>query len=68
LKIVNEDSANPKVKDCHPIPVHADHNTIAHPIDEDAKVYLLVKEFIKSCLIVYPQPEARKELEGFLNP
>jgi pimeloyl-ACP methyl ester carboxylesterase len=68
LKIVNEDSANPKVKDCHPIPVHADHNTIARPIDEDAKVYLLVKEFIKSCLIVYPQPEARKELERLSNP
>ena len=48
VRIVNEDSADPGVKDCKLIPTDADHLSICRPISRNNPLYLGVKSFIEN--------------------
>ena len=63
--VVDEDSANPGIKDVKPVAIRADHNSIAKPRKNDL-VYLSVKKFVKKNLVALP---TRQELEStYLRP
>ena len=63
--VVDEDSANPGIKDVKPVAVEADHNSIAKPRKNDL-VYLSVKKFVKKYLV---PPPTRQKLESiYLRP
>ena len=63
--VVDEDSANPGIKDVKPVAVEADHNSIAKPRKNDL-VYLSVKKFVKKNLVALP---TRQQLEStYLRP
>ena len=63
--VVDEDSANPGIKNVKPVAVPADHNSIAKPRKNDL-VYLSVKKFVKKNLVALP---TRQELEStYLKP
>jgi len=58
--VVDEDSANPGIKDVKPIAIPADHNSIAKPQKNDL-VYLSVKKSVKKYLT---PPPIRQQLES----
>ena len=63
--VVDEDSANPGIKNVKPVAVPADHNSIAKPRKNDL-VYLSVKKFVKKYLV---PPPTRQQLEStYLRP
>ena len=63
--VVDEDSANPGIKNVKPVAVPADHNSIAKPRKNDL-VYLSVKKFVKEYLV---PPPTRQQLEStYLRP
>ncbi|MGB3514149.1 MAG: alpha/beta fold hydrolase [Microcoleaceae cyanobacterium] len=57
--VVDEDSANPGIKDVKPVAIPADHNSIAKPQKNDL-VYLSVKKFVQKSL---PPPLIQPQLE-----
>ncbi|WP_240039158.1 MULTISPECIES: triacylglycerol lipase [Okeania] len=61
--VVDEDSANPGIKDVKPIAIPADHNSIAKPGKNDL-VYLSVKKFVEKYLV---PPLIREKLESMYS-
>ncbi|MGD1699309.1 esterase/lipase family protein [Dapis sp. BLCC M229] len=62
--VVDEDSANPGIKDVKPVAIPADHNSIAKPGKNDL-VYLSVKKFVEKYLM--PPLIRREELESMYS-
>jgi hypothetical protein len=48
--VVDSDSADPKIPDVQPMPINADHITIAKPTSTEDRLYKNVKLFIHDCL------------------
>ncbi|WP_287523276.1 hypothetical protein [Okeania sp. SIO2C2] len=57
--VVDEDSANPGIKDVKPVAIPADHNSIAK-LGKNDLVYLSVKKFVKKC---FPTLVTTEQLE-----
>lgn len=64
--VVDEDSANPGIKDVKPVAMPEDHNSIAKPSSVNNLVYLSVKKFVTEHLKSRPQlPPADSYNNGF---
>ncbi|NEQ84093.1 MAG: hypothetical protein F6K26_29115 [Moorea sp. SIO2I5] len=48
--VVDEDSANPGIKDVKPFAIPKNHIDLCKPESQDSDLYLSVREFIKECL------------------
>lgn len=77
-KVVDEDSANPKIADVKSVAVPANHISIAKPESPEAFVYLSVREYIQECLrtplqlpisnSTYVETFKKEELDRISNP
>ncbi|MEH1947926.1 MAG: hypothetical protein V7K77_13370 [Nostoc sp.] len=55
ILVVDEDSANPGIRDVNPVAIPKDHNQIAKPSSKEDLVYLSVKQFVEKH--IKPRPK-----------
>lgn len=64
ILIVDENSSNPAVSGCCPVPVDGDHSTMNKPADKHSSTFKSVLSFIEECLLeIELDEDERAELE-----